>query len=95
LAIDAVDLVRVGYGNFIPRNRVLGVVSPATAPVQRLIRQAKDEGLVIDISAGRRTRSVAILDSGDILLMGLTVREVGKRGLPVTGTSSRRRTRAS
>jgi hypothetical protein len=90
-----VELVRAGYGNFVPRDRVLGVVSPTTAPVQRLIRQAKDEGLAIDISAGRRTRSVAILDNGEILLIGLTVRELGKRGLPVTGTSARRRTRAS
>lgn len=89
------ELVRVGYGNFVPRERVIGVLSPETAPVQRLIRHAKDEGIVIDITAGRRTRSVAILDSGDILLIGLTQRELGKRGLPVSGTGSRRRTRAS
>ena len=89
------DLVRVGYGNFVPRERVLGVLSPESAPVQRLIRHAKDEGLVIDMTAGRRTRSVGVLDSGDILLMGLSQRELGKRGLPLSGVSPRRRARAS
>jgi len=89
------QLARVGYGNFVPLDRVLGVMSPALAPVQRLIRHARDEGLVIDITAGRRTRSVAVLDSGDILLLGLTLRELGKRGLPVSATRLRRRKRAS
>jgi hypothetical protein len=92
---DTLQLVRVGYGNFVPQDRVLGVMSPALAPVQRLIRHARDEGLVIDMTAGRRTRAVALLDSGGILLLGLTQRELGKRGLPVSSTRPRQRKRAS
>jgi extracellular matrix regulatory protein A len=71
------------------------VVSPAAAPVQRMIRHARDEGLVIDLTAGRRTRSVAILKSGEILLLGLTQRELGSRGLPLETPVRRRRARAS
>ncbi len=92
---DLSPLVRVGYGNFVPRDRVLSVMSSALAPVQRLIRHGRTKGLVIDMSAGRPTRAVAVLDSGDILLLGLTQRELGKRGLPVSPAGPRRRKRAS
>jgi regulator of extracellular matrix RemA (YlzA/DUF370 family) len=90
-----VELARVGYGNFVPRDRISTVVSPAAAPVQRLIRHARDEGLVIDLTAGRRTRSVAILNTGQILLLGLTQRELGSRGLPTETPARRRHARSS
>jgi regulator of extracellular matrix RemA (YlzA/DUF370 family) len=83
--MKSVELVRVGYGNFVVRDRVESVLSPATAPVQRLIRRAKDEGLVVDITAGRRTRAIALLNTGNVLLMGLTPRELSRRGLPAEG----------
>ena len=92
---EAPALVRVGFGNFVARARVLSVLSSAPAPVQRLIRHAREEGLVIDMTAGRRTRAVAVLDSGNIFLLGLTQRELGTRGLPVGVQARRRRTRAS
>jgi regulator of extracellular matrix RemA (YlzA/DUF370 family) len=92
---DGTELVRVGYGNYVPRERVTAVLSPVPAPVQRLVRHAKDEKLVIDMTAGRRTRSVAIMDDGTVALLGLTTRELGKRGLPLTaGGVARRRKRA-
>jgi regulator of extracellular matrix RemA (YlzA/DUF370 family) len=83
-------LKHVGYGNFLSLERVITVLPPAAAPVQRLIREAKEEGVVIDITNGRRTRSIALLDSGKVVLLGLSVKELGSRGLP-TGISSRRR----
>jgi regulator of extracellular matrix RemA (YlzA/DUF370 family) len=88
------ELVRVGYGNFVPGGRVETVLSPTAAPVQRLIRHARDEGLVIDLTAGRRTRAIALLDSGKLLLLGLTPKELGTRGLPIDSRRPRRRTRA-
>jgi regulator of extracellular matrix RemA (YlzA/DUF370 family) len=84
------QLAHVGYGNFLSLARVVTVVPPASAPVQRLIREAKEAGIVIDVSTGRRTRAVALLDSGTIVLLGLSVKELGSRGLP-TGTSGKRR----
>jgi regulator of extracellular matrix RemA (YlzA/DUF370 family) len=88
------DLVRVGYGNFVSGERVARVLSPSAAPVQRLIRHARDEGAVIDMTAGRRTRAVAVLDGGKILLLGLTAKELGARGLPQASGSRRRRPRS-
>jgi len=77
------ELTHVGYGNFVPRDRVRTVFGLGTTPVQRLIRQAKDEGVSLDLTNGRRTRAIAILDDGRVLLLGLTSRELAKRGLPV------------
>jgi regulator of extracellular matrix RemA (YlzA/DUF370 family) len=88
---DDTELVRVGYGNYVPLDRVTAVLSSAPAAIQRLIRHARDEGLVIDVTAGRRTRSVAIMEGGAVLLLGLTPRELGKRGLPLAGAGARRR----
>ena len=79
----AIDLAHVGYGNFLTRDRVRAVFSLATAPVQRLIRQAKDGGVALDLTSGRRTRCIAILDTGSVVLLGLRARELAKRGLPV------------
>jgi regulator of extracellular matrix RemA (YlzA/DUF370 family) len=86
------DLAPVGYGNFLVRKRVQAVFSLAAAPVQRLIRQAKDEGISLDLTNGRRTRSVAILDTGRVALLGLRPRELAKRGLPVDPDSLKPRT---
>jgi regulator of extracellular matrix RemA (YlzA/DUF370 family) len=61
--------------------------------VQRLIREAKEEGVALDVTSGRRTRAVATLDSGVIVLLGLSTRELGSRGLPVIGISKKRRKR--
>lgn len=90
---DSSELVSVGYGNYVPLQRVSTVLSPLPAAVQRFVRQGKDEGMVIDLTAGRRTRAVAIMDSGGIMLLGLTMRELGKRGLPVAGVTAARRRR--
>jgi regulator of extracellular matrix RemA (YlzA/DUF370 family) len=70
------------------------VFSPSSAPVQRLIREAKEGGIVVDITSGRKTRAVALLDSGGIVLLGLSVKELGSRGLPTAAGSRRRRKRA-
>jgi len=89
------ELAHVGYGNFVPRHRVRAVFSLATTPVQRLLRQAKDEGVSLDLTSGRRTRAIAILDDGRVLLLGLTSRELAKRGLPSEpgGPTPRKRAR--
>jgi len=87
-------LAHVGYGNFVVVSRIRGVLPPVAAPVQRLIRRAKDEGIAIDVTSGRRTRAVAVLDDGKILLLGLSVRELATRGLPAGAGGKRRRKRA-
>ena len=83
-------LAHVGFGNFLPVGRVVRVFSPSPTHVQRLIREAREEGIIIDVTSGRRTRSVAVLDTGRVVLLGLTVKKLGGRGLP-TGAVARKR----
>jgi regulator of extracellular matrix RemA (YlzA/DUF370 family) len=74
----------------------VNVVSSEAFEVQRLIREAKEQGRAIDMTTGRRPRAVATLDTGQVALLGLTVKELGRRGLPVpvvAGRKRRKRTR--
>lgn len=61
-------LINVGFGNMVAADRVITVVSPDSAPVKRLIQDAKDDGRAIDVTCGRRTRSVIITDSEHVIL---------------------------
>jgi regulator of extracellular matrix RemA (YlzA/DUF370 family) len=61
--------------------------------MQRFIREAKDAGIVIDVTSGRRTRAVAMLNDGHVVLLGLSLKELAKRGLPDGAGSKRRRKR--
>ena len=61
-------LINIGFGNTVPTNRIIAVVSPESAPIKRLIQ---DAGLAIDGTLGRRTRSVIVLDSNHIVLSAL------------------------
>ena len=61
-------LINIGFGNTVPTNRIIAVVSPESAPIKRLIKEA---GLAIDGTLGRRTRSVIVLDSNHIVLSAL------------------------
>ena len=88
------DLVRVGFGNYISPSRVLLVASPETAPIQRLVRQAKEDGIVIDMTNGRRTQAVIFLDTGTIGLVGLSLAQLSSRGLPVPAELLVRRKRS-
>ena len=64
-------LVNIGYGSMIAVDRILAVVSPDSAPIKRLIQDAKDEGRTIDVTCGRRTRAVIITDSEHVILSAI------------------------
>lgn len=64
-------LLNIGFGNAVAMERVVSIVSPDSAPVRRMIQDAKDRGILIDASCGRKTRAVIITDSGHIVLSGL------------------------
>ena len=55
--------INIGFGNMVAAERVVAIVSPDSAPIKRLIQDAKDQGRTIDVSCGRRTRAVIITDS--------------------------------
>ena len=61
-------LINIGFGNYISAQRVLAVISPDSAPVKRLIQEARDRGMLIDASYGRKTRAVLIMDTDHVIL---------------------------
>ena len=61
-------LINIGYGNMISSSRLVAVVSSESAPVRRIIQDARDKGMLIDATCGRRTRSVLVMDSGHVIL---------------------------
>ena len=72
-------LISVGFGNFVSDMRIVSVVLPESAPVKRLIQEARDEGLLIDATYGRKTKSVIVADSGHIILSALTPEAVAAK----------------
>lgn len=68
-----------GFGNMVCAERIVAIVSPDSAPVKRLIQDAKDGGCAIDVTCGRRTRAVLVLDSGHVILSALQTDTVSAR----------------
>ena len=71
--------ISIGYGNSVAVERVVALVSPESAPVKRLIQDAKEMGRIIDVSCGRKTRSVLIIDSDHVILSALTTEKIALR----------------
>ncbi len=71
--------INIGFGNTVCAERIIAVVSPESAPVKRLVIDGKANGSVIDVSCGRKTRSVLISDSGNIILSSLQCETVSQR----------------
>lgn len=72
-------LINVGFGNIVNVNRVVGMISPEAAPVKRMVQTAKDNGMAIDATCGRRTRAVLVMDSGHLMLSALLPETIANR----------------
>ena len=72
-------LINIGFGNMVADGRTVAVVLPEAAPVKRMIADAREKGLLIDATCGRRTRAVLITDSDHIILCALTPESVALR----------------
>ena len=72
-------LINIGYGNMVSAGRVVAIVSPESAPIKRMIQDARDGGGLIDATFGRRTRAVIIADSGHIILSAIQPETVSNR----------------
>jgi regulator of extracellular matrix RemA (YlzA/DUF370 family) len=72
-------LINIGFGNMVSAQRLLTVISPDSAPVKRLIQEARDRGMLIDASYGRKTRSVLIMDTDHVILSGLEPKTIAGR----------------
>lgn len=71
--------ISVGYGNTVAADRIVMIASPESAPVKRLITVSKEQGRVIDVSSGRKTRSVIVTDSEHVILSALQVETLAAR----------------
>lgn len=71
--------ISIGYGNMVAAERIVALASPDSAPVKRLIQDAKEQGRVIDVSCGRRTRAVIITDSEHVILSALQTETIANR----------------
>ena len=71
--------INIGFGNMVASDRVITIVSPDSAPIKRLIQDAKDAGRVIDVSCGRRTRAVIITDSEHVILSAIQSETIAHR----------------
>ena len=72
-------LINIGFGNMVSANRLVAIVSPESAPIKRIIQDAKEKGMLIDATYGRRTRAVIITDSDHVILSAVQPETVTNR----------------
>ena len=65
-------LINIGFGSMVAANRVLAIVAPDSAPIKRVIQEARDRGMLIDASYGRKTKSVILMDTDHVILAANT-----------------------
>lgn len=75
----AIKLINIGFGNIVSAGRIIAIVSPESAPIKRVISEARDCGKLIDATYGRRTRAVIVADSGHIILSAVQPETVKHR----------------
>ncbi len=74
-----IKLINIGFGNIVSANRIIAIVSPESAPIKRIINEARDRGMLIDATYGRRTRAVIITDSDHVILSAVQPETVAHR----------------
>ena len=73
------ELIHIGFGNLVSAQRLLAIVSPDSAPIKRLIQEARDGGMLVDATYGRKTASVLIMDSDHVILSALRTEKLAPR----------------
>ena len=71
--------INIGYGNMVAVDRIVALASPDSAPIKRLIQDAKDDGRVIDVTCGRKTRAVIVTDSEHVILAAIQTETIANR----------------
>jgi regulator of extracellular matrix RemA (YlzA/DUF370 family) len=72
-------LINVGFGNVVNSSKIISIISPDAAPIKRMVQHAKDSGMAIDATCGRRTKAVIITESGHIILSSLLPETIAGR----------------
>ncbi|PYZ97963.1 hypothetical protein CR205_05040 [Alteribacter lacisalsi] len=76
-----IKLINIGFGNIVSANRIISIVSPESAPIKRIITDARDRNMLVDATYGRRTRAVIIADSDHVILSAVQPETVAQRVL--------------
>lgn len=74
-----IKLVNIGFGNIVAANRIIAIISPESAPIKRVIQEAREKGMLVDATYGRRTRAVIVADSGHVILSAVQPETVANR----------------
>ena len=82
-----IKLVNIGFGNIVAASRIISIISPESAPNKRIIQEARDKGMLVDATYGRRTRAVGVVDSGHIILSAVQPETVANRLVAQTADS--------
>ena len=72
-------LINIGFGNLVPANRLIAVVSPDSAPIKRMVQEARERGELIDATYGRRTKAVLMMDNDHLVLSALQPETIANR----------------
>jgi regulator of extracellular matrix RemA (YlzA/DUF370 family) len=75
----SIRLINIGFGNIVSASRIIAIVSPESAPIKRIIQEARERGMLIDATYGRRTRAVVITDSEHVVLSAVQPETVANR----------------
>jgi len=75
----SIKLINIGFGNIVSANRLIAIVRPESAPIKRIMQEARDRGMLIDATYGRRTRAVIITDSDHVILSAVQPETVAHR----------------
>lgn len=73
------QLIHIGFGNLVNTEKIIAVVSPESAPVKRMIQNAKENGTAIDATQGRKTKAVLVMENSQIVLSALLPETIGSR----------------
>ena len=74
-------LINIGFGGMVAANRLLAIVAPDSAPIKRVIQEARDRGMLIDASYGRKTKAVILMDSDHVILSAIPTETISARWL--------------
>ena len=77
--------INIGFGSLVAANRVLAVVDPGSAPIKRVVQEAKERAMLVDASYGRKTQSVILMDTDHVILSALNTEVIGQRWSEQTG----------
>ena len=81
-------LINIGFGSMVAAGRVLAIVDPDSAPIKRVVQEARDRGMLIDASYGRKTKSVILMDTDHVILSALTPEILSARWMDKDTTSN-------